>query len=74
MRILPGDASYQTPYWNLGVGIPPNTLYTDHDFDSKKDIFFRNFQLSSCLAVQQLGMNIIGYFITRWNDKLLLSN
>jgi hypothetical protein len=74
MNILPGDASYAPPFWNIGIGIPPNTLYTDHDFDSKKDIFFRNFQLSSCLAVQQLGMNIISYFITRWNDKLLLSN
>ena len=38
-----------------------------------REIFFRNFELPSCLACQQLGMNIIGYLLVRFDKDLLLT-
>jgi len=41
-------------------------------FLEKSSIFYRNFNIKSCLAAQQLGMNIVGYLLVRFDDKLLL--
>ncbi|MCE0522714.1 MAG: DUF4159 domain-containing protein [Methylacidiphilales bacterium] len=69
MRLLPGDTTQQLPY----SGMPPHTLFTKWDFWAKHDIFYRNFDIPSCLAVQQLGMNIIGYTLVRFDQELLLA-
>lgn len=68
MRILPGDKDIY-----VRDIVPPHTLFTNQYFYYNKDVFFRNFTLDSCLAVQQLGMNIIGYMIVRFDDQLLLT-
>jgi hypothetical protein len=70
MHILAGDTQ-------MG-GIEPNIktqdpLFTSGTFLRNKNIFFRNFELPSCLAAQQFGMNIIGYMLVRFDKDLLLS-
>jgi hypothetical protein len=70
MYILPGDTQE-------GRDRPdPRTntlLFTNPTFARNRNIFFRNFELPSCLAAQQLGMNIIGYFLVRFDKDLLLT-
>lgn len=69
MRILPGDRQIQ-----LGR-LDPKTqppLTTSSFIQSHRTVFFRNFTLESSLAVHRLGMNIVTFFITRFDDKLLL--
>jgi hypothetical protein len=68
MRILPGDTTQQMPYY----GMPAHTLFTNVGFWDYHHIFYRNFTIPSCLAVQQLGMNIIGYMLVRFDKDLLL--
>jgi len=69
MRILPGDMKIQ-----LGRPDPqtPPPLTTPYVIQGHRIIFFRNFTLESSLAVHRLGMNIVTFFITRFDDKLLL--
>jgi len=69
MRILPGDQKF---FWTYKP-IPPGTLFTPVQFVEKSRAFYRNFKLDSCLAVQQLGMNIIGYLLVRFDNDLLLA-
>jgi Domain of unknown function (DUF4159) len=70
MQILPGDDT-------MGDWQPdPKTkspLHTNSVFLFNRQVFFRNFELPSCLASQQLGMNIVGYLLVRFDDKLLLT-
>jgi len=68
MRVLPGDKEVYVPN-----DPPPNTLFTDQDFWSHRDVFYRNFDLASALAVHRLGMNIVAYLLVRFDDKLLLT-
>jgi hypothetical protein len=70
MRILPGDISMEGDHPNRASGSP---LYTNGEFWHNSILFFRNFQLPPCLACQQLGMNIIGYMLVRFDDDLLLA-
>jgi hypothetical protein len=70
MRILPGDAEYQGIWPDKGA-IPP--LFTTSTFLYNNTVFFRNFNLPSCLAAQQLGMNIVGYMLVRFDKDLLLA-
>jgi hypothetical protein len=68
MRILPGDTQMQ--------GVWPSKtspLFTWNAFLSNRAFFFRNFELPSCLAAQQLGMNVIGYLLVRFDKDLLLT-
>jgi len=69
MRILPGDKEQQLPYRDM----PPKTLYTNTDFWFHQHIFYRNFNLANGLTVNRLGMNIVAYFLVRFDDKLLLT-
>jgi hypothetical protein len=65
IRILPGDAQIQ--------GIWPATdspLVTPGLFLSNRTIFFRNYTLPSSLAVQHLGLNIVTFLLTRFDDEL----
>jgi hypothetical protein len=65
MRILPGDAQIQ--------GVWPATdspLVTPGLFLSNRAIFFRNYTLPSSLAVQHLGLNIVTFLLTRFDDEL----
>jgi hypothetical protein len=65
MRILPGDAQMQ--------GVWPSTdspLVTPGLFLSNRAIFFRNYTLPSSLAVQHLGLNIVTFLLTRFDDEL----
>ncbi|MCE0484105.1 MAG: DUF4159 domain-containing protein [Methylacidiphilales bacterium] len=68
MRILPGDKEIYAPDVP-----PPHTLFTDQQFNYGNKVFFRNFELDSCLAVQQFGMNVIGYMLVRFDKDLLLT-
>ena len=67
MRILPGDAKIQ-----LGRPDPASPLTTNWLFERHSDVFFRNFTIDSSLAVHRLGMNIVTYLLTRWDDLLML--
>lgn len=69
MRILPGDTQVFLKHFNL----PPHTLTTRESFWGNRHIFYRNFSLESCLAVQKLGMNIIGYLLVRFDKELQLT-
>jgi hypothetical protein len=70
MRILPGDTQV-APTW---IPRKSNTLlFTTKIFWENKNVFFRNFELPSCLACHQLGMNIIGYLLVRFDKDLLLA-
>jgi hypothetical protein len=70
MRILPGDTEIIGPYRHKGDTSP---LVTPDLFLSNSGIFFRNFKLPSCLICDQLGMNIIGYLLVRFDKDLLLT-
>jgi hypothetical protein len=72
MHILPGDT--QVGEWYPDAKSKPfSPLFTLATFLFNKDIFFRNFELPSCLAAQQLGMNIIGYLLVRFDKDMLLT-
>jgi len=70
MYILPGDTQIGPDRPNLKTKDP---LFTNGSLLDNKNIFFRNFELPSCLAAEQLGMNIIGYMLVRFDKDLLLS-
>jgi hypothetical protein len=70
MRILPGDTQFQDEFPDLKSGSP---LFTSAIFLHNRNVFFRNFELPACLAAQQLGMNIIGYMLVRFDKDLLLT-
>jgi len=70
MRILPGDTEI-APTGNSRSYTSP--LITSATFLGRSDLFFRNFTLPSCLACDQLGMNVIGYLLVRFDDDLLLT-
>lgn len=70
MRILPGDTQMQGTLPDLTSKSP---LMTSGLFLSNRDVFFRNFTLQSSLAVHRLGMNIVSYLLTRFDDELLLN-
>jgi hypothetical protein len=71
MRILPGDTTIMGSSLPLHwTGLP---LVSSGLFLQNSGIFFRNFSLPACLACQQLGMNIIGYILVRFDDELLLA-
>jgi hypothetical protein len=69
MRILPDDATQQLPYW----GMPPRTLYTNVEFWSHQNVYYRNFTINSSLAVHRLGTNIVTFLLTRFNSDILLN-
>jgi len=48
-------------------------LHTDWRFHDNRIVFFRNYTLPSCLASDQLGMNIIGFALVRFDKDLLLA-
>jgi len=70
MLILPGDTA-------IGGTRPPkdhsSELFTWGIFLGNNTTFFRNYELPSCLAAQQLGMNIIGFLLVRFDKDLLLT-
>jgi len=70
MHILPGDTQIGATRPDLKTNDP---LFTNQIFISNSGVFFRNFTLPSCLAAQQLGMNIIGYLLVRFDKDLLLT-
>jgi hypothetical protein len=70
MRILPGDTQ-MAPTGNNRTYTSP--LITSGTFLFNSDIFFRNFTLPSALAAHQLGMNVIGYLLVRFDKDLLLT-
>ncbi len=69
MYILPGDTQIGPGWSDPASG---TTLFTFDLFNLNGD-FFHNFTLPSCLAAHQLGMNIIGYLLVRFDKDLLLS-
>jgi hypothetical protein len=74
MRILPGDTQIQGTWPDKDVQHPTGSpLFTKDVFWNNRNVFFRNFELPSCLAAQQLGMNIIGYMLVRFDKDLLLT-
>ena len=69
MLIQPGDTK-------IGTYLEPLTppyFHTDYTFLTNSKIFFRNYTLPSCLACDQLGMNIIGFALVRFDKDLLLA-
>jgi len=74
MRILPGDAVMQGDRPERNAQRPLGSpLFTSAVLLDNRVVFFRNFELPSCLACDQLGMNIIGYMLVRFDKDLLLS-
>jgi len=70
MYILPGDTEMGPTRVYKKATTP---LLTNNIFWTNHAVFFRNFELPSCLAAQQLGMNIIGYMLVRFDKELLLT-
>jgi hypothetical protein len=70
MYILPGDLQMGPTRVYKDA---KTTLFTNNQFWANRNVFFRNFELSSCLAAQQLGMNIIGYMLVRFDKDLQLT-
>ncbi len=74
MSILPGDAGIRRIWPEKDVRHPNGSpLFTNYIFLANSKVFFRNFTLPSSLAAQQLGMNIIGYLLVRFDKDLLLT-
>jgi hypothetical protein len=69
MRILPGDQTVEGWQPRFGSGSP---LFTYGSFGANANIFFRNFTLPASLKAQQLGVNIIGYLLVRFDKYFLL--
>jgi Domain of unknown function (DUF4159) len=67
MRILPGDEQIQGT-----LPTPDSPLTTSGLFLGHRGLYFRNFTLPSSLAVQQLGLNIVTYLVTRFDNELQL--
>jgi len=70
MHIMPGDTEVGATYVLKDATTP---LITNETFWTNRGVFFRNFSLPSCLAAQQLGMNIVGYMLVRFDKDLLLT-
>lgn len=70
MRILPGDTQIAPTYNSQSYSSP---LITSDLLLHHSDVFFRNFQLPACLECNRLGMNIIGYFLVRFDKDLMLT-
>jgi len=70
MRILPGDTEMLGVWPDLKSKSP---LFTSPTFLYNRDVFFRNFKLPNCLSCDQLGMNVIGYLLVRFDKDLLLA-
>jgi Domain of unknown function (DUF4159) len=70
MLILPGDIKMGPTRVYKNATSP---LITNGVFWSNKRIYFRNFDLPPCLASDQLGLNIIGYLLVRFDKDLLLT-
>jgi len=68
MRILPGDGQIQGTR-----PAPDSPLTTSGLFLYHRGIYFRNYTLPSSLAVQHLGLNIVTFLITRFDDELQLA-
>jgi hypothetical protein len=68
MRILPGDQQIQGT-----LPAPGSELVTSGLFLSNRNVYFRNFTLPSSLAVHRLGLNIVTYLLTRFDDEILLT-
>lgn len=68
MRILPGDRQVQGTQ-----PAPGSPLVTPGTFLYNRQLYFRNFTLPSSLAVQHLGLNIVTFLITRFDDQLQLA-
>ncbi len=69
MHILPGDT-------DMGPCIAPkggSPLVTSWTFFSNRNVYFRNYQLPACLACDQLGMNVLGYLLVRFDKDMLLA-
>ena len=69
MRILAGDATIKR---GIKKNDPDQTT-TPEELYRNRGVFFRNFELTPCLACDQLGMNIVGYMLVRFDKDLLLT-
>jgi len=67
MCILPGDEQIKGT-----LPTPDSPLATSGLFLGHRNIYFRNYTLQSSLRVQQLGLNIVTYLVTRFDDVLIL--
>jgi len=72
MRILPGDTAMSDPVGQAPSGAS-STLITPNYIFNYSSIFYRNYTLPNCLACDQLGMNVIGYLLVRFDNELLLT-
>ena len=68
MRILPGDEQIQGT-WPTS----DSPLATPGLFLSNRAVYFRNYTLPSSLAVQHLGLNIVTFLLTRFDDVLQMA-
>lgn len=70
MRILPGDTEAAPTKPDKKYTSP---LLTNRTFSEYKGVFFRNYELQSCLACDEFAMNVVGYFLVRFDKDLLLT-
>jgi hypothetical protein len=70
MRILPGDRNIEGDHPDRKSTSP---LFSNGTFLHNETIFFRNFTLPSSIAVHRLGLNMVTYLITRFDNYLLLT-
>jgi hypothetical protein len=69
MRILPDGTVAPTAMTKKYT----SPLVTNGLLWTNRGIFFRNYDLPSCLACDQFAMNVIGYLLVRFDKELLLT-
>jgi hypothetical protein len=69
MEILPGDTVMGFTYRTKTDIHHTNKMMWDNH-----QLYFRNYVLPSCLACDQLGMNVVGHLLVRFDKEMLLSS
>ena len=70
LYVLPDDTTAGPTYVWPNATSP---LFTNSSFWYNSSIFFRNFNVQSSIASQQLGMNILGFLLVRFDKELVLT-
>jgi hypothetical protein len=72
LHILPGDEKEDDNFIKARNAADTSLITNKLMYEYRKN-FFRNFELPSALAAQQLGMNIVGHLLVRFDDQVLLT-
>lgn len=72
MRILPGDTQIKLNIPDK-ITSPLDLLVTPGLIFYNRHVFFRNYELPTCLECNRIAINIVGYMLVRFDKELLLT-